>query len=186
MGVTGAGKTTLVDIILGLLEPQQGRVLYDGQDIRENYQDWQARIGYIPQNIYLTDETIRANVALGIPEEEIDDRQVWKALDDAQLGDFVRGLKNGLDTKIGEMGVRISGGQRQRIGIARALYYDPDLLFLDEATAALDNATEKAVMASVKALSREKTCIIIAHRLSTIEDCDAVLEVKDGQVLRQR
>ena len=186
VGVTGAGKTTLVDIILGLLEPQQGRVLYDGQDIRENYEDWQSRIGYIPQNIYLTDESIRANVALGIYEDQIDDAKVWKALDDAQLGDFVRGLKDGLDTKIGEMGVRLSGGQRQRIGIARALYYDPDVLFLDEATAALDTATEKAVMAAVNALSREKTCIIIAHRLTTIEDCDTILEVKDGRVTRQR
>ena len=186
VGVNGAGKTTLVDIILGLLEPQQGRVLYDGQDIRENYEDWQSRIGYIPQNIYLTDESIRANVALGIYEDQIDDAKVWKALDDAQLGDFVRGLKNGLDTKIGEMGVRLSGGQRQRIGIARALYYDPDVLFLDEATAALDTATEKAVMAAVNALSREKTCIIIAHRLTTIEDCDAIYEVKDGLVSRQR
>ncbi len=186
VGVTGAGKTTLVDLILGLLEPQQGRILYDGRDIRADYADWQSRIGYIPQNIYLTDETIRANVALGIPEEEIDDRQVWKALDDAQLGDFVRGLKNGLDTKIGEMGVRISGGQRQRIGIARALYYDPDILFLDEATAALDSATEQAVMASVKALSREKTCIIIAHRLSTIEHCDELYQVREGRVERQR
>ena len=186
VGVTGAGKTTLVDIILGLLEPQQGRVLYDGQDIRENYEDWQSRIGYIPQNIYLTDESIRANVALGIYEDQIDDAKVWKALDDAQLGDFVRGLKDGLDTRIGEMGVRLSGGQRQRIGIARALYYDPDVLFLDEATAALDTATEKAVMAAVNALSREKTCIIIAHRLTTIEDCDTILEVKDGRVTRQR
>ena len=186
VGVTGAGKTTLVDIILGLLEPQEGRVLYDGKDIRENYEDWQARIGYIPQNIYLTDETIRENVALGLYPEQIDDAQVWKALDQAQLGDFVRGLKDGLDTRIGEMGVRLSGGQRQRIGIARALYYDPDVLFLDEATAALDTATEKAVMAAVNALSREKTCIIIAHRLTTIEDCDAVYEVRDGKVTRQR
>ncbi len=186
VGVTGAGKTTLVDLILGLLEPQQGRILYGGEDIRENYEDWQARIGYIPQNIYLTDESIRANVALGLYAEQIDDEKVWKALDDAQLGDFVRGLKNGLDTKIGEMGVRLSGGQRQRIGIARALYYDPDVLFLDEATAALDTATEKAVMAAVNALSREKTCIIIAHRLTTIEDCDAIYEVKDGLVSRQR
>ena len=186
VGVTGAGKTTLVDIILGLLEPQQGRILYGDADIRDNYEDWQARIGYIPQNIYLTDESIRANVALGLYTEQIDDEQVWRALDQAQLGDFVRGLKNGLDTRIGEMGVRLSGGQRQRIGIARALYYDPDVLFLDEATAALDTGTEKAVMAAVNALSREKTCIIIAHRLSTIEDCDAVYEVRDGFLTRQR
>ncbi len=185
VGVTGAGKTTLVDVILGLLEPQKGRILYGGRDIRENYADWQARIGYIPQNIYLTDDTIRANVALGVYADKIDDEKVWKALDDAQLGDFVRSLKDGLDARIGEMGARISGGQRQRIGIARALYYDPDVLFLDEATAALDTATEKAVMAAVNALSREKTCIIIAHRLSTIEDCDEIYEVRDGRVTRQ-
>lgn len=182
VGVTGAGKTTLVDLILGLLEPQQGCILYDGRDIRENYEDWQARIGYIPQSIYLTDDSIRSNVALGLYPDQIDDAKVWKALDDAQLGDFVRGLKEGLDTRIGEMGVRLSGGQRQRIGIARALYYDPDVLFLDEATAALDTETEKAVMSSVNSLSREKTCIIIAHRLSTIEHCDLVYEVKDGFV----
>lgn len=186
VGITGAGKTTLVDLILGLLEPQKGRILYDGKDIREDYEDWQARIGYIPQNIYLTDETIRENVALGLYANQIDDEKVWKALDDAQLGDFVRGLKDGLETKIGEMGVRLSGGQRQRIGIARALYYDPDVLFLDEATAALDTATEKAVMAAVNAISREKTCIIIAHRLTTIEDCDAVYEVRNGRVEQQR
>lgn len=186
VGVTGAGKTTLVDIILGLLEPQEGRILYGGKDIRADYEDWQARIGYIPQNIYLTDESIRENVALGLYNSQIDDEKVWKALDDAQLGDFVRGLKDGLDTKIGEMGVRLSGGQRQRIGIARALYYDPDVLFLDEATAALDTATEKAVMAAVNAISREKTCIIIAHRLTTIEECDAIYEVRDGRVERQR
>ena len=185
VGVTGAGKTTLVDLILGLLEPQQGRIRYGERDIRENYEDWQSRIGYIPQNIYLTDETIRANVALGVYADKIDDEKVWKALDDAQLGDFVRGLKDGLDTRIGEMGVRISGGQRQRIGIARALYHDPDVLFLDEATAALDTATEKAVMAAVNALSREKTCIIIAHRLSTIENCDEIYEVRDGRVTKQ-
>ena len=186
MGVTGAGKTTLVDVILGLLEPQEGRILYDGVDIRENYAEWQSRIGYIPQRIYLVDDTIRANVALGVYPDRIDDAKVWKALDAAQLGDFVRGLKNGLDSTIGEMGSRISGGQRQRIGIARALYYDPDVLFLDEATAALDTGTERAVMEAVNLLSREKTCIIIAHRLSTIENCDVIYEVKDGQVIRQR
>ena len=186
MGVTGAGKTTLVDIILGLLEPQEGRILFGGEDIRENYGEWQSRIGYIPQRIYLVDDSIRANVALGVYPDQIDDAKVWKALDDAQLGDFVRGLKNGLDTTIGEMGARISGGQRQRIGIARALYYDPDVLFLDEATAALDTGTERAVMEAVNALSREKTCIIIAHRLSTNENCDDIYEVKDGRAIQRR
>ena len=186
MGVTGAGKTTLVDVILGLLEPQEGRILYDGTDIRENYGEWQSRIGYIPQRIYLVDDTIRANVALGVYPDQIDDAKVWRALDAAQLGDFVRGLKGGLDATIGEMGSRISGGQRQRIGIARALYHDPDILFLDEATAALDTGTEQAVMEAVNSLSREKTCIIIAHRLSTIENCDVIYEVKDGRVEKRR
>ena len=182
VGVTGAGKTTLVDIILGLLEPQQGRVLYGGVDIRDDYAEWQSHIGYIPQSIYLTDETIRANVALGVYDDQIDDARVWKALEDAQLADFVRGLKDGLDTVVGERGVRLSGGQRQRIGIARALYYDPDILFFDEATSSLDNDTEKAVMASINQLSKEKTIIVIAHRLTTIENCDYIYKVEDGKV----
>ena len=186
VGVTGAGKTTLVDIILGLLEPQQGRILYGSADIREDYAAWQSRIGYIPQNIYLTDESIRANVALGIYDEEIDDARVWKALEGAQLADFVRAQKNGLDSVIGERGVRISGGQRQRIGIARALYHDPDILFLDEATSALDTETERAVMESIHLLSREKTCIIIAHRVTTIENCDEIYRVADGSLVREK
>lgn len=186
VGVTGAGKTTLVDLILGLLEPQEGRICYGGRDIRDSYAQWQSRIGYIPQNIYLVDESIRANVALGIYGDEIDDDRVWKALEAAQLADFVRGLKNGLDTVIGERGVRISGGQRQRIGIARALYYDPDILFLDEATSALDNETEAAVMESVHRLSGQKTCIIIAHRLTTIEGCDEIFRVAEGQVTKEK
>ncbi len=186
VGVTGAGKTTLVDIILGLLEPQQGRILYGSADIREDYAAWQSRIGYIPQNIYLTDESIRANVALGIYDEEIDDARVWKALEGAQLADFVRAQKSGLDSVIGERGVRISGGQRQRIGIARALYHDPDILFLDEATSALDTETERAVMESIHLLSREKTCIIIAHRVTTIENCDEIYRVADGSLVREK
>lgn len=181
-GVTGAGKTTLVDIILGLLEPQEGSVRYDGVDIRQNYAAWQSHIGYVPQNIYLVDESIRANVALGVYAADVDDAKVWRALELAQLADFVRGLRNGLDTVIGERGVRISGGQRQRIGIARALYYDPDILFLDEATSALDNETEKAVMQSIRALSGQKTCIVIAHRLSTIADCEKLYRVEDCSV----
>lgn len=181
-GVTGAGKTTLVDIVLGLLEPQTGRVCYDGVDIRKDYAAWQRHIGYVPQNIYLVDESIRSNVALGVYADEIDEARIWRALELAQLADFVRGLKDGLDTVIGERGVRISGGQRQRIGIARALYYDPDILFLDEATSSLDNETEKAVMASIEALSGQKTCIVIAHRLSTIENCDMLYRVEDCSV----
>ena len=186
MGATGAGKTTLVDLILGLLEPQEGRILYENLDIHENIRQWQARIGYVPQNIYLTDDSIRANVALGLYSHQIDDESVWRALEAAQLADFVRSLPKGLDTVIGERGVRISGGQRQRIGIARALYYDPEILFLDEATAALDTATEAAVMESVRALSGKKTCIIIAHRRSTIQNCDAIYEVREGRLERQR
>ncbi|MCR5552165.1 MAG: ABC transporter ATP-binding protein/permease [Oscillospiraceae bacterium] len=186
VGATGAGKTTLVDLILGLLEPQSGAIRFGGADIRDDIPAWQSRIGYIPQNIYLVDESIRANVALGVKDAEIDEAQVWRALESAQLADFVRGLKDGLDTVIGERGVRLSGGQRQRIGIARALYYDPDILFLDEATSALDTETERAVMESVRSLSGEKTCIIVAHRLTTIEHCDEVYEVRDGTVRRQR
>lgn len=183
-GVTGAGKTTLVDIILGLLEPQAGCVTYNGVDIRKDYASWQQHIGYVPQNIYLVDESIRSNVALGVYEDEIDDARIWRALESAQLADFVHGLKDGLDTVIGERGVRISGGQRQRIGIARALYYDPDILFLDEATSSLDNETEQAVMESIERLSGQKTCIIIAHRLSTIERCDKLYRVEDSGICR--
>lgn len=185
VGTTGAGKTTLVDIILGLLTPQKGRILYGGKDIRSDYAQWQSRIGYIPQSIYLTDDSIRVNVALGIHREEINDNQVWKALEQAQLADFVRGLKQGLDTVIGERGVRLSGGQQQRIGIARALYHNPDVLFLDEATSALDMDTERAVMEAVHKLSGEKTCIIITHRLSTIANCDEIYEVSGGHVRRK-
>ena len=186
IGATGSGKSTLVDLILGLLEPQQGRILYGGQDIRENFGQWQSRIGYIPQSIYLADESIRTNVAFGIRPDRIDEQRVWQALEQAQLADFVREQKDGLDTVIGERGVRISGGQRQRIGIARALYNDPDILFLDEATSALDTQTERAVMESVHRLSGEKTCIIIAHRLSTIEGCDAVYRIADGNAVPEK
>ncbi len=182
VGVTGAGKTTLVDIILGLLKPDTGTVCYGALDIHEDYAQWQKHIGYIPQNIYLIDDTIRRNVALGVQEEAISDEAVWRALEHAQLAGFVRELKDGLDTVIGERGVRISGGQRQRIGIARALYDDPEILFFDEATSSLDNKTEEAVMESVHAIGGGKTIILVAHRLTTLKDCDRIYKVVNGGV----
>ncbi len=182
IGVTGAGKTTLVDVILGLLKPDSGTVCYGRLDIHEDYAKWQEHIGYIPQNIYLVDDSIRNNVALGLDTEEINDEAVWAALESAQIADFVRSLEEGLDTVIGERGVRISGGQRQRIGIARALYYDPEILFFDEATSALDNETEAALMKSINALGGKKTMIIVAHRLTTLTGCDRIFKVEDGRV----
>ncbi|MBR6826418.1 MAG: ABC transporter ATP-binding protein [Oscillospiraceae bacterium] len=182
IGVTGAGKTTLVDLILGLLKPDEGRICYGSMDIHEDYARWRECIGYIPQTIYLIDDTIRKNVALGIADEEISDADVWRALENAQLAEFVRGLKDGLDTVIGERGVRISGGQRQRIGIARALYRDPEILFFDEATSSLDNETESALMEAINTLGSSKTMIIVAHRLTTIEKCDKIFRVADGAV----
>lgn len=185
IGPSGAGKTTLADIILGVLEPQGGDMLVDGVRINDNIYNWQKRLGYIPQSIFLFDDNIRKNIAFGIPDEDIDDDMVWKALEEAQLKSFVEELPDGLDTRIGERGQRLSGGQRQRIGIARALYYNPDVLVLDEATSALDNDTEKAVMESIEKLQGSKTMIIIAHRLTTVENCDNIYEVRDGRVIHR-
>lgn len=183
VGTSGAGKTTIVDIILGLLEPEKGQVLVDGKNLIELMPLWQKKIGYIPQSIYLSDESIRKNVAFGINDKEIDEDAVQKAIVDAQLKDFVDSLPEGLDTVVGERGVRLSGGQRQRIGIARALYHNPEIIFLDEATSALDNDTEKEIMKSIDGLKGEKTLIIIAHRLSTIENCDIVFKVDKGRLI---
>ena len=184
IGSSGAGKTTLADIFLGILEPEGGGVFVDGVDISGHMGSWHKLLGYIPQTIYLLDDTLRNNVAYGIKQEEIDDEKVWKALESAQLKDFVQGLEKGLDTSVGERGVRLSGGQRQRIGIARALYSDPEILVLDEATSALDNETETAVMEAINSLQGSKTLIIIAHRLTTIQNCDIIYEVKGQKVIR--
>lgn len=184
IGPSGAGKTTLADIILGVLEPTAGQICVDGIDIQNCMSAWHKNIGYIPQSIYLMDASIRENVAFGIPEEQIDETCLRRALEEAQLKEFVDSLPEGLDTVIGESGVRLSGGQRQRIGIARALYNDPDVLVLDEATSALDNETEKAVMDAIDRLAGNKTLIIIAHRLTTITNCDVIYEVKDRQIKR--
>ncbi len=186
VGTSGSGKTTVVDIMLGLLQLQSGEILADGVEIREHYESWLKNIGYIPQTIFMIDASIRRNVAFGCADEDIDDEKVWRALKEAQLDEFVKGLPEGLDTGIGERGIRISGGQRQRIGIARALYEDPEVLVLDEATSALDNETEAAIMDSINRLHGRKTLVIIAHRLQTIEKCDMVYRVEGGKVTRER
>lgn len=185
IGSSGAGKTTMADIILGLLEPNAGQVLADGMDVHKNPNMWHRSLGYIPQVIYLSDDTVRNNIAFGISKEKINDSAVIAALKKAQLYDFVKGLPEGLDTFVGDRGIRLSGGQRQRIGIARALYHDPEILILDEATSALDNETEAAVMESIENLQGMKTMIIIAHRLTTIKNVDIIYEVSDGKVLQR-
>lgn len=185
IGASGAGKTTLADVILGLFQPQEGKVRVDGADVYAALPQWSKMIGYVPQSVFLVDDSIRNNVAFGLAAEQVDDARVWRALEQAQLRSFVEGLPRGLDTPVGERGVKFSGGQRQRVAIARALYYDPDILVLDEATAALDNETETAVMESIDSLQRDKTLIIVAHRLSTIRNCDRILEVKDGKAVER-
>lgn len=182
IGPSGAGKTTFADVILGILQPEEGKITADETDVFEHLHSWHNILGYIPQFIYLMDDTIRNNVTFGLPEEKINEEQVWQALREAQLETFVKGLEQGLDTIIGEGGVRLSGGQRQRIGIARALYNNPQVLILDEATSALDNDTEAAVMEAIESLQGRKTLIIIAHRLSTIQNCDLIYEVNHGKV----
>ncbi|SFU66919.1 ABC transporter ATP-binding protein [Butyrivibrio sp. INlla21] len=182
IGPSGAGKSTVVDIILGLLHVQKGEILCDGSNIFSNYESWLSQIGYIPQSIYMVDESIRENIAFGIDADEIDDKRIWEVMEEAQLADFVRSLPEGLDTKIGDRGVRLSGGQRQRIGIARALYHNPEILVFDEATSALDNETEAAVMEAINSFHGKKTMIIIAHRLNTIANCDVIYEVKDEKI----
>ena len=180
MGPSGAGKSTIVDILLGLLHAQKGSITWDGQNIFDDYEAWLSQIGYIPQSIYLVDESIRDNIAFGIDADKIDEKRIWEVLEEAQLKEFIEELPDGLDTTIGDRGVRISGGQRQRIGIARALYHDPEILVFDEATSALDNDTEKAVMDAVNSFHGKKTMVIIAHRLNTIAKCDVIYKV-DGE-----
>ena len=185
IGASGAGKTTMVDIILGLLVPQKGVVTADDINVHEKPKTFHAQVGYIPQVIYLSDDTIRNNIAFGVKEEEIDEKAVLAAMDKAQLTGFIDSLPNGLDTIVGDRGVRLSGGQRQRIGIARALYHDPEILVLDEATSALDNETESAVMEAIDKLQGTKTMIIIAHRLTTIRNVDVIYEVGNGKVVEK-
>jgi ABC-type multidrug transport system fused ATPase/permease subunit len=184
IGTSGAGKSTLVDVLLGLIRPSSGEVLIDGQNINESMRGWQNLIGYVQQSIFLTDDTLRRNIAFGLNDDEIDDGLVNQAVKAAQLDQFVKDLPLGINTFVGERGVRLSGGQRQRIGIARALYHNPPVLVFDEATSALDNETEAEVMESIKSLKGSRTMIIIAHRLSTIEHCDKVFKLERGQLVQ--
>lgn len=184
IGTSGAGKSTLVDILLGLLTPDSGQVKVDSQDIQNNLRNWQDQIGYVPQSIFLTDDTLRRNVAFGLPNEQIDDAAVQRAIQAAQLDGFVASLPDGLETLVGERGIRLSGGQRQRIGIARAIYHDPSVLVLDEATSSLDTAIDHEVMQAVRAMQGTKTIIIVAHRLSTIAHCDRLYQLDQGRLVK--
>lgn len=184
VGGSGAGKSTLLDIVLGLLTPDQGTVRVDGVDIHRDLRGWQNQIGYVPQTIYLTDDTLRRNIAFGFPDEQIDEDAVLRAVSSAQLNRFVRELPEGLDTVVGERGIRLSGGQRQRIGIARALYNSPSVLVLDEATSALDGGTEQAVMEAIDSLSGNLTLLIVAHRLTTVRNCTFLVELDRGEISR--
>ena len=184
IGKSGAGKTTLVDVFLGLLIPQFGEIYVDGSSIYGDLRSWQNRIGYIPQSIFLMDETIERNIAFGVPDNKIDKQRLDEAVKSAQLSDLIEQLPEGLQTFVGENGIRFSGGQRQRIGIARALYHECEILVLDEATSALDNETEKLISESIRALSGTKTMVIIAHRLTTVEHCDRIYEMDKGQIVK--
>ena len=185
IGETGSGKSTLINLLIGLLKPTEGKVEVDKFNINSNIFGWFKKIGYVPQSVYLTDDTIRKNIAFGLKDEDIDNSLVQKAIDKSNLRNFVESLPDGLETIVGEKGIRISGGQQQRIGIARALYRDPEILILDEATSSLDQTTEKKIMESIKFLKRQKTLIVITHRLSTIEDCDKIFFINKGKIIKQ-
>ena len=172
--------------MLGLFKPQYGDILVDGKSIYENSTNWNKLVGYVPQNVFLIDDTVRNNILFGVDEENANEERIWQTIERAQLKEFVENLPQGLDTVLGERGIKISGGQRQRIAIARALYYDPPIIVLDEATSALDNETENAVMESINNLQGEKTLIIVAHRLTTIEKCDKVYEISNGKAIECR
>ena len=182
VGLSGSGKSTLVDLINGLLKPSKGIISVDGININDTIKSWQQSLGYVGQEIFLMDDTIKANIAVGMSDKKINMNRVYKALEAAQLSSFVSELKLGINTRVGERGIQLSGGQKQRIGIARALYHNPSVLIFDEATASLDHETEKQVMNSIYNLKQDKTMIIIAHRISTLEDCDKVYEVKNGKI----
>ncbi len=182
IGKTGSGKSTLIDIILGLLKPSNGKIIIDNKDMNDNPRSWQNQIGYVPQNIFLTDDTIRRNIAFGLSDDEIDDNKINNAINNSQLDQFINELPDGFHTIVGERGIRLSGGQCQRIGIARALYHEPEVIVLDEATSSLDVNTEKSFMETIKNLKGSKTILIVSHRLSTVTYCDKVYQIIKGEI----
>ena len=182
-GSSGAGKTTLIDVILGLLLLTSGKMMVDGKNISGNLHSWQRKIGYVPQEIYLLDDTVRRNIAFGIEDKDIDEMRIKDAISMAQLEEVIAELPEGFDTVIGERGVRLSGGQRQRIGVSRALYNNPEILILDEATSAIDNESEAKITLSIKNLSGQKTIIIIAHRMTLVKECDVVYFLQEGKIV---
>jgi ABC-type multidrug transport system fused ATPase/permease subunit len=184
IGKSGSGKTTLVDIFLGLLTPKAGDIKVDGVSVYSNLREWQGKLGYIPQSIFLLDDTIEHNVAFGVPARHIDQTKLWAAIEAAQLKEFVLDLPDGIKTSVGERGVMLSGGQRQRIGIARALYHDCEILVLDEATSALDTETEDLISNAINSLAGSKTLVVIAHRYSTIKDCDTIYRLEEGKIVQ--
>jgi len=185
IGQTGSGKSTLINLLIGLLEPNGGEVMVDNLNIKSNLSGWHKKIGYVPQSVYLIDDTIRKNIAFGLQEKNINDDLIQKAIEKANLKIFLSSLKDGVETVVGEKGIRISGGQQQRIGIARALYRDPEILILDEATSSLDQATEKKIMESVNSLKKNKTIIVITHRLITVQNCDKIFMLDKGKIAKQ-
>jgi len=185
MGASGAGKSTLIDLLLGLIEPTEGRILIDDSPLHEVREQWQRHVGYVPQFIYLLDDSVRRNVALGIPDKAIDDERVWEVLRQARLDDVTRRLPQGLDSAIGERGIRLSGGERQRLGIARALYRNPEVVVFDEATSALDNQTEREIAETIRDLARHRTVLIVAHRTTTVRNCDKIFFLQNGALVDQ-
>ena len=185
IGETGSGKSTLINLLIGLLKPSEGKIEVDDLNINSNLPEWYKKIGYVPQSVYLTDDTIRKNIAFGLREDNIDDALIKVAVEKASLNKFLNELSNGLETIVGEKGIRLSGGQQQRIGIARALYRDPEILILDEATSSLDQLTEKKIMESIQFLKRKKTLIIITHRLATVKSCDKIFFIDKGKITKQ-
>jgi ABC-type multidrug transport system fused ATPase/permease subunit len=185
IGPSGSGKTTLVDLLLGLLDPQEGQMRYNGMPLTEQVAEWRSQIAYLPQQVFLIDNTLRNNVALGENEAEIDDQRLTKALQQARLHELVEQLPHGVNTVLGERGVRLSGGQRQRVALARAFYHGRNILVMDEATSALDNETEQEIVSEIQRLKGQKTMIVIAHRLTTVQHCDRIYRLEQGRVVEQ-